>query len=101
MNLMPLAIPNLSEVGLGRPYSWLATIGWAVGWTTLMLAYSPVADRLAAKLFPAPPVLNVFRAIQQSTLKLVAGIMIAWLVGAFLRELILRGIVVGYVQSGF
>ena len=69
---------TLSEIGLGS-HSWLPTIGFALAWLGLMLAYSPVADRLASRWFHKPPTLGTFRAIQESTAKLIAGIVVAWL----------------------
>jgi membrane protease YdiL (CAAX protease family) len=88
-----------SAISLVLPNSWFATIGWAAAWTALMLAYSPVADRLATKLFAAPPGLGAFRAIQQSKLKLVLGIIVAWVLGGFLEEVVFRGVVVRAVES--
>jgi membrane protease YdiL (CAAX protease family) len=83
----------VQAVGLGPPASWLATIGLAVAWLALMLAYSPLADRIATRLVTAPPTLGAFRALQESKLKLVLGIVIAWILGGFLEELVFRGIV--------
>jgi len=64
-----------------------------------MLAYSPLADRLASRWFHKPPTLGTFRAIQESTAKLVAGIVVAWMLGGFLEELVFRGIVLKSVAS--
>jgi membrane protease YdiL (CAAX protease family) len=63
-----------------------------------MYAYSPVADWIASQFFEKPPTLEAFRAIQESTLKLVAGIVIAWLLGGILEELLFRGIVLQAVE---
>ncbi len=89
---------TLSEIGLGS-HSWLPTIGFALVWLGLMLAYSPLADRLASRWFHKPPTLGTFRAIQESTAKLIAGIVIAWMLGGFLEELVFRGIVLRSVAS--
>jgi membrane protease YdiL (CAAX protease family) len=89
---------TLSEIGLGS-HSWLPTIEFALVWLGLMLAYSPVADRLASRWFHKPPTLGTFRAIQESTVKLIAGIVVAWLLGGFLEELVFRGIVLKSVAS--
>jgi membrane protease YdiL (CAAX protease family) len=86
------------ELGLGAPDSWPATIGFAVGWLAVMLAYSPVADRLATRLVQKPPTLDTFRAIQESKAKLIAGIVVAWVLGGFLEELVFRGIVLKSVE---
>ena len=90
---------TIAELGLAAPGSWLRTIGLASVWLGLMLAYSPLADWLASRIIAAPPTLEAFRAIQQSRGKLAAGIMVAWVLGAFLEELVLRGIVVKSVAS--
>ncbi len=80
------------ELGLGLPSSWLPTAGFAVAWLALMLAWSPVADRLATRWVEKPPTLEAFRALQESPGKLVAGIAVAWLLGGVLEELVFRGI---------
>jgi membrane protease YdiL (CAAX protease family) len=87
-----------SEIGLA-PHSWPPTIGFALVWLGLMLAYSPLADRLASRWFHKPPTLGTFRAIQESTAKLVAGIVVAWMLGGFLEELVFRGIVLKSVAT--
>ena len=84
---------SADELGLGIPGRPLVTIGLVLVWWGLMLAYSPLADRLATRWFAKPPTLQSFRAIQQSTVKLVAGILVAWLLGGILEELAFRGIV--------
>ena len=80
--------------------SWVKTIGYAVVWTGVMLAYSPVADWLATQIFAKPPTLDAFRAIQESTLKLVAGIAVAWVLGGFLEELVFRGVLLRSIEDG-
>jgi membrane protease YdiL (CAAX protease family) len=87
------AILSLADASLQAPPSWLGTVLWAVAWLILMLLYSPVADWLATQLVAKPPTLGVFRALQQSWIKLVAGIVIAWILGGFLEELVLRGVI--------
>jgi membrane protease YdiL (CAAX protease family) len=84
---------TLAELGLAHPQSWLRTLAVAVGGLAVMLGYSPLADRLATRWFTKPPTLGTFKALQQSTAKLVAGIAIAWVLGGFLEELAFRGIV--------
>jgi len=90
---------SMRQLGLATPASWLATLLYSVGWLALMLAYSPVADWIATRLVAKPPNLRTFRTIQQSTAKLVLGIVVAWLLGGFLEELILRGIVLEAVEA--
>jgi membrane protease YdiL (CAAX protease family) len=85
-------------LGLGRPSSWPWTIALAIVWLLLMLAYSPLADKVATRLIAAPPTLNAFRSLQQSKAKLVLGILVAWILGAFLEELVLRGFVLQSVR---
>ncbi|MGE5397995.1 MAG: CPBP family intramembrane glutamic endopeptidase [Chitinophagales bacterium] len=84
---------TLNELGLGFPNSWVLTIGVAIVWLGLMLAYSPLADKLASQWFRRLPTLESFRVIQQSKGKLILGIVVAWLLGGVLEELIARGIV--------
>jgi uncharacterized protein len=82
-----------SELGLGTPASWLSTLGYAAVGLAISLAYSPLADKLASRWFPKPPMLDSFRAVQRSRINLVIGIVVAWLLGGLLEELIARGIV--------
>jgi uncharacterized protein len=91
---------TLKELGLSAPPSWLLTGGLALLWLGLMLAYSPIADRLASRWFAQPPGLDAFRSIQQSKVNLVAGIAAAWVMGGFLEELLARGIVLQSVAAG-
>jgi membrane protease YdiL (CAAX protease family) len=90
---------SLPELGMNRPVAWVPTLGWALAWLALMLAWSPIADRLATRLADKPPTLGAFRAIQESTIKLLAGIIVAWILGGFLEELIFRGIILRAVES--
>lgn len=64
-----------------------------------MLAYSPIADRLATRLIAKPPTLGVFRVLQKSRLKLVLGIVVAWALGGFLEELVLRGFILRSIHA--
>lgn len=90
---------TLAQLGLGIPASWLPTLGFALAWLAVLLAYSPVADWLAARLVRTPPHLEAFRALQQSRGKLIAGILIAFLLGGILEELIARGIVLSSLAT--
>jgi len=65
----------------------------SVGWTVLMLLLTPLADRVATKFFAKPPMLGAFRVLQESRLKLMAGIVFAWIAGGFFEEFVLRGVV--------
>jgi membrane protease YdiL (CAAX protease family) len=89
---------TLEQLGLGRP-NWLQTLGLTLAGLAVMLAYSPLADRLASHWFKQPPTLQAFRGIQQSRGNLVVGIAAAWLLGGILEELIARGIVLGSLQA--
>ncbi|HEV3257458.1 MAG TPA: CPBP family intramembrane glutamic endopeptidase [Gemmataceae bacterium] len=91
---------TLGDLGLGIPDSWLPTIGLALAWLGLMLACSPLADWLATRWIDKPPTLESFRALQQSRAKLIAGIVVAWVLGGILEELVFRGIVLRSVESG-
>jgi CAAX protease family protein len=90
---------TLDALGLGIPISWLPTLGFALAGLVVMLAYSPIADRLASRWFEQPPTLETFRVIQQSRLKLIAGILVAWVLGGILEELVFRGIVLNSIRS--
>jgi hypothetical protein len=81
---------TLDMFGLRAPDSWLATVGLASAGVAVMFLYTPLADRIATRMFDKPPTLELFRAIQQSRVKLIAGIAIAWLLGGFLEELIFQ-----------
>ena len=70
----------------------------AILWMGLILVCSLLADRLATSLYKKPPTLEAFRAIQQSSGRLIAGIATAGLLGGFLEE-IARGIVLRSFQS--
>jgi membrane protease YdiL (CAAX protease family) len=88
-----------AELGLGPPKSWLTTILFALVGLAVMIAYSPLADRLASRWFIKPPTLQAFGAIQQSLPKLIAGILAAWVLGGFLEELVARGIVLNSLEA--
>jgi len=87
------------ELGLEIPNSWLSTFGFAIAGLLVMFAYSPVADRVATRFFEEPPTLGAFGAIQESRGKLIAGILAAWILGGFLEELIVRGIVLRSLEA--
>jgi membrane protease YdiL (CAAX protease family) len=87
------------QLGLGMPGSWLPTIGLSLVWLGLMVAYSPLADWLATRWVARPPTLESFRVLQQSRMKLLVGIVVAWLLGGILEELVFRGIVLQAVES--
>jgi membrane protease YdiL (CAAX protease family) len=90
---------SMHELGLTISVSWLRTIVFAVAWLALMLAYSPLADRLATRWVEKPPTLDAFRALQQSRSKLLMGIVVAWILGGFLEELVFRGIVLQSIEA--
>jgi len=94
-----LKIETIDRLGLSAPTSWIATLEWAFAGLAVMLAYSPVADAIATRLFAKPPTLGVFHALQQSPWKLLVGILIAWILGAFLEELAFRGIVLNALTA--
>lgn len=89
----------VNPINLSPGHSWLLTLGFASVWLGLMLAYSPLADRVASRWFKKPPKLEAFRKIQQSRSKLIFGIIIAWLLGGIMEEFIFRGIVLNSVAS--
>lgn len=90
-----------SAFGLAAPaIGWPLTLAAAAGWTALMLAYSPAADWIASRFFAKPPTLGAFRALQESKAKLIGGIVVAWILGGFLEELVFRGVVLTAVEAG-
>ncbi len=89
----------MQKLGLNISVSWLSTIGFTVVWLALMLAYSPLADRIATRWVDKPPTLDAFRALQQSRIKLLIGIVAAWVLGGFLEEIIFRGIILQSIEA--
>jgi membrane protease YdiL (CAAX protease family) len=87
------------ELGFVVPHSWTRTTGLALVWLGLMIAYSPVADWLAGRWIPEPPNLEAFGALRESTAKLIAGIVVAWVLGGLLEEVVVRGVVLQSVES--
>jgi membrane protease YdiL (CAAX protease family) len=87
------------QLGLGPQTSIPSMLGFALAGLAAMYAYSPLADRLATRWVAKPPTLDAFRALQQSRLKLLVGIFIAWIFGGFLEELTFRGIVLPSTQA--
>jgi uncharacterized protein len=90
---------SIGELGLLPDVTLPKTIALVVVWLALMLAYSPVADRIATRMFAAPPTLRAFRALQESRAKLVAGIVVAWVLGGLLEELVFRGIILKAIEA--
>ena len=91
--LVSHALGKVTLVELGLRPLWLPAVGFAVVGLVISLAYSSLADKIASCWFEKPPTLDSFRAIQQSRTTLVIGIVVAWLLGGFLEELIARGII--------
>ena len=52
---------RLSDLGLSVPKSWLMEAGLCLAGLALALAYSPIADRIAARWFKKPPELGAFK----------------------------------------
>jgi membrane protease YdiL (CAAX protease family) len=90
---------TLQELGLDPGHAWLPTLGYALAGLAVLLAYSPLADRVAARWFAKPPTLTAFRGLQQSRGRLIAGILAAWVLGGILEELIVRGIVLQSIAA--
>jgi membrane protease YdiL (CAAX protease family) len=63
-----------------------------------MWAYTPVADRLATKCAAKPPNLGMFLKLQQSRFNLAVGLLLAWVIGAFVEEVALRGLVLQWIE---
>lgn len=90
---------TLTQLGFAHPASWLMAIGEATLALAVMLAYSPLADRLATRLVRVPPRLQAFRAIQRSWVSLAVGVVVAWVLGGFIEEFLLRGVVLRFGES--
>jgi membrane protease YdiL (CAAX protease family) len=90
---------STQALGLHQPVSWPATIGAAAAGLAVMLAYSPIANWIATRLVARPPALGAFRALQRSRVRLVLGIVVAWVLGGFLEELALRGFLLSAIEA--
>jgi membrane protease YdiL (CAAX protease family) len=88
------------DLGFTHAGTWTHVFAFALGGLAGTLAWSPVADRIATRFVARPPTLGAFRALQQSLPKLLAGIVVAWVLGGFLEELVFRGIVQQAVEAG-
>lgn len=88
-----------AALGFSSPSPWWQTVAFALVWLTLMLAWSPLADRIATRFVAEPPTLEAFRPIQESTAKLVGGILVAWVLGGFLEELVFRGMILTSLEA--
>lgn len=86
-------------LGLNPASGWLETLLWALCGLVVMLAYSPLADRLATRLMKRPPTLGVFRPLQRSWAHLALGLLVAWLLGAGIEEIALRGVLLQWVAG--
>lgn len=82
----------------GATLSW-SIVAAAAAWGLAMLALSPLADGIASRWIRKPPTLDVFRQLQQSRLKLVLGIAVAWVLGAFLEEFVFRGVIQQWLEQ--
>lgn len=91
---------SLAALGLGAPASWPLTSAYAVAGLAALLAFSPVAHRIASAFLKTPPTLGAFRALQQSPVNLLLGIVAAWALGGVLEELVVRGLVLQAVEKG-
>ncbi len=88
-----------SDFGLGA-FSWPHTLAYALPGLVVLVAYSFFADWLASRWIKKAPTLEAFRLLQQSRTKLVAGIVVAWVLGGILEELVFRGIVLRSIDVG-
>jgi membrane protease YdiL (CAAX protease family) len=89
----------LDSAGLILPIPWAATAGFTTVGLLAALFWSPVADSIASGLVAAPPKLEAFRGLQQSRLKLALGLVIAWVLGGFLEELVFRGVILRQAEA--
>ena len=90
---------GLEALGLGLDRPWAPTFAIAFGWTLLMLAYSPIADYLASRWVAERPRLEAFRRLQHGLPQLIAGVVIAWALGAFLEEFVFRALILRSLRA--
>lgn len=90
---------TLESLGLGTDRNGLVQSALVAVWLSLMLAWSPVADRIATRWFPKPPTLGAFKPLQRSKLMLALGIVVAWILGGFIEELVFRGVLLQAVEA--
>ena len=83
---------TVKSLGLDLDRDGPMLTGLTLLWLGLMLAWSPVADRIATRWIATPPSLGAFKPLQQSRLMLVLGIVAAWILGGFVEELVFRGV---------
>jgi hypothetical protein len=77
----------------------LRSAAYAIAGLAALLAWSPVADRIATRLVTTPPPLRVFAGLQRSRSTLVLGIVIAWALSGVLEEVLLRGVIVRWLHN--
>lgn len=90
---------TLNDFGLEPQTPWWMTLAWAAGGTLVMLAWSPLADRIAKRFYSEPPKLDAFNVIQKGLPQLVGGIVVAWILGGFMEELVFRGVVLNFTEA--
>ena len=93
---------TLTELGLGRPRSWLGLILWTVlGVVAVVLAVTFGARPLIAALDLPPSNLSRLAALKGDAEQLAIMLAIAWTTAAIGEELFFRGYLLGRIQSLF
>lgn len=87
------------DLGLSAAVSWPLTAASALAGLALLLIATPLANWIAERRFKRPPTLGAFKALKESPGNLLAGILIAWVLGGFLEELVLRGLLLQSIQA--
>jgi membrane protease YdiL (CAAX protease family) len=89
---------SAAELGLRGVHAWPLTIAVGACWLPVMIAASPLADRVASALVSEPPRLQAFERLQRSPLQLLLGLIAACVLGGVLEELAVRGVVLQSVE---
>src|SRR6185369_8153229 len=87
IHVFRIATPE--DFGLTHAGTWSHVLLYALGGLAVMLAWSPAADAIATRFVARPPTLGAFKALQRSWVHLAGGIVVAWVLGGVLEELVL------------
>lgn len=93
---------SFAEIGFRRPASWPRTILLGVGiGTVAQLAFSIVIDPLVGRLMGAPIDVSALNAIRGNLPNYLLMLVIGWVVGGFLEEMLFRGYLLGRIRRVF
>jgi membrane protease YdiL (CAAX protease family) len=86
-----------SDVGLGRMGRFRILLPVAVLSTALLIAATQLLLPLALYITGRVPDLHAFRALENNTAALLAGLVIVWTVAAFGEEMLFRGFLLNMI----